>query len=250
MLAGVGRFRVNVFRQRGVIGAAIRRVLPGTASFETLGLPAAVRALADEKRGLLLVTGMTGSGKTTTTAAMLNHINMTRRCHIITIEDPIEVLHEDKMAIVDQREIGIDTADFATALKFVARQDPDVIFIGEMRDVETVQAALQAAEHRPSRRVDAAHAGRDRDREPHHRLLPAAPADAGAPDARRRAARDRFSQRLLARADGRGRVPACEILVCNGRVTDMIVNPERTTDSRSSSRRASTTGCRPSTSTC
>ncbi|HUH07575.1 MAG TPA: PilT/PilU family type 4a pilus ATPase [Egibacteraceae bacterium] len=145
-LHGVGRFRVAVFRQRGSVGMVLRRVLPGSQSFDDLGLPPVVRKLAEEHRGLALVTGPTGSGKTTTTAAMISHINATRRCHIVTLEDPIEILHSDNLAIIDQREIGVDTKDFATALRSVARQDPDVIFLGEMRDVETVTAALQAAE--------------------------------------------------------------------------------------------------------
>jgi twitching motility protein PilT len=145
-IPGVGRFRVAVFRQRGSIGIVMRRVLPGAQSFAELGLPPTVRRLAEEHRGLVLVTGPTGSGKTTTTAAMINHVNIARRCHIVTIEDPIEILHSDDLAIIDQREVGVDTADFSTALRSVARQDPDVIFIGEMRDIETVTAALQAAE--------------------------------------------------------------------------------------------------------
>ena len=114
-LPGVARFRVNAFRQRGAAGIAVRRVLPGSSGFEALGLPGVVRTLCDELRGLILVTGMTGSGKTTTTAAMINYINSSRRCHIVTIEDPIEVLHPDRLAIVDQREVGIDTADFSVA---------------------------------------------------------------------------------------------------------------------------------------
>ena len=145
-LPKVGRFRVAVFRQRGSVGLVLRRVLPGAQEFDSLGLPPAVRRLSEEHRGLVLVTGPTGSGKTTTTAAMVSHINATRRCHIVTIEDPIEVLHRDNRAIIDQREIGVDTDSFATAMRAVARQDPDVIFIGEMRDPETVLAALQAAE--------------------------------------------------------------------------------------------------------
>ena len=145
-LAGQGRFRVAIFRQRGSVGMVLRRVLSGSPSFNDLNLPPAVRKLAEEHRGLVLVTGPTGSGKTTTTAAMIGHINATRRCHIVTIEDPIEILHPDDMAVVDQREIGVDTKGFASALRSVARQDPDVIFIGEMRDTETVSAALQAAE--------------------------------------------------------------------------------------------------------
>jgi twitching motility protein PilT len=145
-VAGLGRFRVAAFRQRGSVGLVIRRVLPGSQSFSDLGLPAGVRKLAEEHRGLCLVTGPTGSGKTTTTAAMISHINATRRCHIVTVEDPIEILHRDDLAIIDQREIGLDTASFASAMRSIARQDPDVIFVGEMRDLETVGAALQAAQ--------------------------------------------------------------------------------------------------------
>jgi len=224
---GVGRFRVNVFRQRGVLGAAIRRVPTGTASFESLGLPPSVRTLAEERRGLVLVTGMTGSGKTTTTAAMVDHINMTRRCHIVSIEDPIEVVHADKMAIVDQREIGLDTADFHTALKYVARQDPDVIFIGEMRDVETVRAALQAASTghlviSTLHTLDATETvNRIIDFFPPHQQTQARLSLAGT-------LRGVISQRLMVRADGKGRIPAIEVLVSNGRVVDMIMNPDQT----------------------
>jgi twitching motility protein PilT len=226
-LDGVGRFRVNIFRQRGMVGAAIRRVLPGNASFEQLGLPPAVRALADERRGLVLVTGMTGSGKTTTTAAMLGHINMTRRCHIVTIEDPIEVLHDDRMAIVDQREVGIDTADFPTALKYVARQDPDVIFIGEMRDMETVSAALHAASTghlvlSTLHTIDATETvNRIIDFYPPYQQMQVRLSLAGT-------LRGIVSQRLLQRADGHGRVPAVEVLVANGRIAEMIINPDTT----------------------
>ncbi len=145
-LSGVGRFRVNVFHQRGSIGMTLRRVATDRASIEDLGLPSVVRRLADEPRGLILVTGTAGSGKTTTLAAMIDHINTTREGHIVTIEDPIEVLHQDKKCIVNQREIGIDTDSYADALRHVVRQDPDVILIGEMRDHETVSAALTAAE--------------------------------------------------------------------------------------------------------
>ena len=143
---GFARFRVSVFRQRGSAGLVLRRVQSGNQTLEALRLPPSVRKLAEEHRGLVLVTGPTGSGKTTTTAAMLGHINATRRCHIVTIEDPIEILHRDNLALIDQREVGVDTNDFRTAMRSVARQDPDIIFIGEMRDTETVAAALQAAE--------------------------------------------------------------------------------------------------------
>ncbi|MCA1833788.1 MAG: type IV pilus twitching motility protein PilT [Actinomycetota bacterium] len=226
-LPGVSRFRVNVFRQRGSVGVAIRRVLPGGSSFDALGLPASVRKLADEQRGLVLVTGMTGSGKTTTTAAMLNHINMTRRCHIVTIEDPIEVLHDDRMAIVDQREVGIDTSDFGTALRHVMRQDPDVIFIGEMRDLETVKAALQAAEtgHLVISTLHTLNAtetvNRIIDFFPPHQQMQARLSLAGT-------LKGTVSQRLLQREDGKGRIPAIEVLIMTGRIFDFIVNPENT----------------------
>jgi twitching motility protein PilT len=145
-LAGVGRFRVNVFHQRGSVGMTLRRVAGERASIEELGLPPVIRRLADEPRGMILVTGTAGSGKTTTLSAMIDHINRTREGHIVTVEDPIEVLHKDDKCIINQREIGIDTESYADALRHVVRQDPDVIFIGEMRDHETVAAALTAAE--------------------------------------------------------------------------------------------------------
>lgn len=145
-VSGVGRFRVNVFHQRGSVGLTLRRVSTERASIEGLGLPAVVRRLADEPRGLVLVTGTAGSGKTTTLAAMIDHINHSREGHIVTIEDPIEVLHQDDKCIINQREIGIDTESYADALRHVVRQDPDVVLIGEMRDHETVSAALTAAE--------------------------------------------------------------------------------------------------------
>ncbi len=142
----VGRFRVNAFWQQGQIGMAIRRVTVKELDIDKLGLPPVLRTLAEESRGLVLVTGTAGSGKTTTLGAMINHINSNRDGHIVTIEDPIEVLHKDKKCMINQREIGIDTRDFAEALRNVVRQDPDVVLIGEMRDHETVQAALTAAE--------------------------------------------------------------------------------------------------------
>ncbi len=145
-LPGVGRFRVNVFHQRGSVGMTLRRVTTERAGIESLGLPPVVRRLAEEPRGLVLVTGTAGSGKTTTLAAMIDHINHTREGHIVTIEDPIEVLHQDAKCIINQREIGIDTESYADALRHVVRQDPDVVLIGEMRDHETVAAALTAAE--------------------------------------------------------------------------------------------------------
>jgi twitching motility protein PilT len=145
-VAGVGRFRVNIFRQRGSVSIVFRAIPASDLTFEELNLPAAVRSLAEMPRGLCLVTGTTGSGKSTTLAAMLNQINKIRRCHIVTIEDPIEFLHADNMAIINQREIGFDTRDFTEALKHVLRQAPDVILIGEMRDIETIHTAINAAE--------------------------------------------------------------------------------------------------------
>jgi twitching motility protein PilT len=145
-LSGIGRFRVNIFRQRSTIGIVLRHISSPELSFKELNLPDVVETLAGRLRGLTLVTGMTGSGKSTTLAAMINHINEHRKCHIMTIEDPIEFLHSDKKAIVNQREVGFDTMNFRDALKHVLRQSPDVILIGEMRDLETIQTAIAASE--------------------------------------------------------------------------------------------------------
>src|SRR5579864_8342209 len=224
-VAGMGRFRVNVFRQRGSVGMVLRRVLPGTPSFETLGLPPVVRRLAEEPRGLVLVTGPTGSGKTTTIASMIDHINETQAVNIVTIEDPIEVLHTDKTAMVNQREIGTDTRDYSEALRRVLRQDPDVIFIGEMRDPETVWAALSAAEtgHLVLSTLHTTNATETVNRvvdffppfqQKQVRLSLAS------------SLRGVVSQRLLERADGKGRVPAVEVMVMTGRVFDRILDPE------------------------
>jgi twitching motility protein PilT len=229
-VSGLGRFRVNVFRQRGSVGVVFRRVLPGTPSFESLGLPSVVRRLAEEPRGMILVTGPTGSGKTTTIAAMIDHINETRAVNIVTVEDPIEVLHTDKKAIINQREIGTDTADYASAMKRVLRQDPDVIFIGEMRDPETVWAALSAAEtgHLVLSTLHTTNATETVNRivdffppfqQKQVRLTLASSLVGVA------------SQRLLERADGKGRVPATETLVMTGRIFDRIIDPEQGNES-------------------
>jgi twitching motility protein PilT len=226
-VSGLGRFRVNVFRQRGSVGMVLRRVLPGIPSFESLGLPPVVRRLAEEPRGLVLVTGPTGSGKTTTLAAMIDHINETMSKHIVTIEDPIEVLHPDKRSIVNQREIGTDTEDFHAALKRVLRQDPDVILIGEMRDPETVWAALSAAEtgHLVFATLHTMSAtetiSRIIDFFPPYQQQQVRMSLAGS-------LRGIVSQRLVQRADGRGRVPAMEVLVATGRVFDKITDPSAT----------------------
>ncbi len=226
-VSGTGRFRVNVFRQRGSVGIVMRRVLPGAPDFESLGLPPAVRKLSEEHRGLILVTGPTGSGKTTTTAAMIGNINRNRRCHIVTVEDPIEIMHRDEMAIVDQREVGVDTSDFPTALKHVARQDPDVIFIGEMRDIETVMAALQAAEtgHLVISTLHTTDA-----RETVNRIVDFFPPhqQSQARLSLANSLKGVVSQRLLPRATGEGRVAAVEVLVMTARIYEFIVDPDQT----------------------
>jgi twitching motility protein PilT len=217
---GLPRFRVNAFRQRGAISFAFRVIPARVPSFEDLGLPAGVRRLADEHRGLVLVTGATGSGKTTTLAAIVNHINQTRRQHIVTIEDPIEVLHEDFGCIVNQREIGLDTADFAQALRRALRQDPDVILIGELRDSETAQTALQAAESghlvlSTMHTVDAAETvGRLIEFFPPVKQQQIRSITAGV-------LRGVLSQRLLPAIDG-GRVVAAELMVNNARIAELI----------------------------
>jgi twitching motility protein PilT len=206
----VGRFRANVFRQRGSISMVLRRLRFGGPSFEEIGLPDSVRELADEHRGLILVTGPTGSGKTTTLAAMIEYVNRTKPVHIVTIEDPIEVLHKDNQASINQREVGNDTGDFLTALRAALRQDPDVILIGEMRDTETVRAAIAAAE--TGHRVI--------DFFPPYQQKQVRLALAGT-------LRGIVCQRLVPTTDG-GRTPALEILVNTGRIAERIVDPDKT----------------------
>ncbi len=223
---GLGRFRANVFRQRGAVGIVCRRVLPGSADFPSLGLPPAVRKLAEEQRGLVLVTGPTGSGKTTTTAAMISHINATRRCHVVTLEDPIEVMHRDDHAIIDQREVGVDTDDFATGLTAVSRQDPDVIFIGEMRDLPTVTAALQAAEtgHLVISTLHTTDA-----RETINRIVDMYPKEqqAQARLSLSNSLKGIVCQRLVPRATGEGRVAVVEVLVMTTRIYEFLMDPDQ-----------------------
>jgi twitching motility protein PilT len=224
------RFRVNAFRQRGHISFAFRVIPKNVPNFEMLNLPAGVRRLAEEHRGLVLVTGATGSGKTTTLAAMIDHMNKTRQQHIVTIEDPIEVLHSDHSCIVNQREIGLDTTDFMQALRRALRQDPDVILIGELRDAETAQTALQAAESghlvlSTLHTVDAAETlGRMIEFFPETKQQMIRSVMAGV-------LRGVISQRLLPRIDG-GRVAAVEVMVNNSRIADLIREnkPEAITD--------------------
>lgn len=223
----LGRFRVNVYRQRGSVSLVIRRVLSESPGFDELGLPSVLSKLAAEPRGLVLVTGPTGSGKTTTLAAMIDYINTNRRVNILTVEDPIEVLHSDKLGIVSQREIGVDTDDFSEALKRVLRQDPDVIMIGEMRDAETVRAALKAAETghlvlSSLHTIDATETiSRIVDFFPPYQQKQIRLLIAGT-------LRGVVSMRLLDRADGHGRVPAVEVLTMNARVFDRVVDEKNT----------------------
>ena len=227
---GLPRFRVNVFRQRGSISFAFRVIPARVPNFASLGLPPGVERLASESRGLVLVTGATGSGKTTTLAAIIDHINRTRREHVVTIEDPIEILHEDHGCVVSQREIGLDTSSFGEALRRALRQDPDVILIGELRDAETAQTALQAAESghlvlSTLHTIDAAETcGRLIEFFPPEKQLVIRSVLAGV-------LRGVVSQRLLPRAEG-GRVAAVEVMVNNARIADLIREgrPDEITD--------------------
>jgi len=227
MVEGLGRFRVNAFRQRGTVAMIFRHVRSATASFDELGLPEVVGRLALEHRGLILVTGPTGSGKTTTLAAMIDHINKHRECNIVTIEDPIEVLHDDHLASINQREIGVDAGDFPSAMRAAMRQDPDVILVGEMRDEETVAAALSAAETghlvlSTLHTIDAAETvNRIVDFFPPHQQHQIRVALAGS-------IKGSVCQRLVPTADGAGRVPALEVMVANGRIQQVILDPDLT----------------------
>ncbi len=217
---GLPRFRVNAFRQRGAISFAFRVIPNEVPTFDKLGLPAGVRRLAEEHRGLVLVTGATGSGKSTTLAAVVDHINSTRKSHVVTIEDPIEMLHPDKQSIVNQREVGLDTESFGQALRRALRQDPDTILIGELRDAETAQTALQAAESghlvlSTMHTVDAAETlGRLVEFFPEAKQQQIRSITAGV-------LRGVISQRLLPRVGG-GRVAAIEVMVTNARIGDLI----------------------------
>jgi twitching motility protein PilT len=224
------RFRVNAFRQRGATSFALRVIPKKVPRFEDLGLPEGIRALAEEHRGLVLVTGATGSGKTTTLAAMIDYINRARQSHIVTIEDPIEILHPDHQSIVNQREIGLDTENFGQALRRALRQDPDTILIGELRDAETAQTALQAAESghlvfSTLHTVDAAETiGRMIEFFPEGKQIQIRSIMAGV-------LRGVVSQRLLPRVGG-GRVAAVEVMITNARIADLIREnkPEEITD--------------------
>jgi twitching motility protein PilT len=225
-ISGVARFRVNAFRQRGTLSVVARAIPHKIRSVAELNLPPVITELSEEERGIILLTGTTGSGKSTTLAAMLDHMNRTMSKHIVTIEDPIEFLHVDKRSIINQREVGMDTLSFKRALRRVLRQDPDVILIGEMRDEETVHTALSAAETghlvlSTVHTVDAAETvNRIIDFFPPHMHQQVRAMLAGT-------LKGVISQRLVRSTDG-GRVATCEILRMTGRVRDMIMDPLQT----------------------
>jgi twitching motility protein PilT len=225
-IEGVARFRINSFRQRGAISLVCRAIPHKISTVEELSLPTVISELAEEERGIVLLTGTTGSGKSTTLAAMIDHMNEKLNRHIVTIEDPIEFVHTDKRSVINQREVGMDTASFKRALRRVLRQDPDVILVGEMRDEETVQTALSAAETghlvlSTIHTVDATESiNRMLDFFPPHQHNQARSMIAGT-------IKGVISQRLVPGADG-GRVAVCEILRMTGRVRDMIKDPEQT----------------------
>lgn len=223
----MGRFRINFYKQRGTVGVAIRAVNTVIPSFEELNLPTVLKKLADNRRGMIILTGTTGSGKSTTLAAMIDHINSTRSENILTIEDPIEYMHRNKKSIVAQREVGGDTESFVTALRHAFRQDPDVILIGEIRDLETMSIALTAADtgHLVLSTLHTLNAVETINRiisffPPHQhqqiRLLLSATLKAI------------VCQRLLPRCDAPGRVPAVEVLVNTGLVKEYVIDPSKT----------------------
>jgi len=226
-LPGLGRFRCNVFQQLGKIGLVLRVIPVQIRTVDELGLPPVLKSLAEEERGLVLVTGTTGSGKSTTLAAMIDHINRTRAAHVMTVEDPVEFLHCDNKSMVNQREVAVDTSSFAQALRSALRQDPDVILVGEMRDLETVEIGLLAAEtgHLVFSTLHTLDATETINRiivvfPPHQqkqiRLQLASVLKAV------------VSQRLMPRLDGHGRVPAVEVMVSTPFIRDCIVDRDKT----------------------
>ena len=226
-VAGLGRFRCNVFQQRGTLGFVMRIISTKVHTIADLGLPKVLETVAEEERGLILVTGTTGSGKSTTLAAMINHINNTRSAHIMTVEDPIEYLHRDHRSIVNQREVTVDTLGFAPALRAALRQDPDVILVGEMRDHETVETALSAAEtgHLVLSTLHTLDAT-----ETINRIIAVFP-----PHQQRQVRlqlasvlKAAISQRLIPKADGHGRAAAVEVMLATPFIRDCIVDKEKT----------------------
>jgi len=226
-VAGLGRFRVNVFQQRGNVGMVLRVIPTKIRTLEELFLPKVIDKICQEARGLVLVTGTTGSGKSTTLAAMIDRINSTRTDHIITIEDPIEFLHRDKKGFVNQREVEVDTSSFGAALRAALRQDPDVILVGEMRDLETIQTALLAAEtgHMVFSTLHTMDAT-----ETIQRIIAVFPPPEQKQIRMQLASTLKavVSQRLVRKSDGIGRVPACEVLVATEYIRDCVMNPDKT----------------------
>jgi twitching motility protein PilT len=226
-VAGLGRFRCNAFQQRGTIGMIFRVIPMDVAKIDELALPSVLKRIADERRGLVLVTGTTGSGKTTTLASMVDEINSTRTAHIITLEDPIEYLHRDGLSIISQREIGVDTDSFSQALRSALRQDPDVILVGEMRDFETIETALLAAEtgHLVFSTLHTLDATETINRiisvfQPHQQKQVRVQLAS--------VLRAVISQRLIPKADGKGRAPAVEVLISTAFIRDCIVDKDKT----------------------
>jgi twitching motility protein PilT len=224
---GLGRFRCNVFQQRGTIGMVLRIIPVQIKTIDELDLPPVLKKIADEERGLVLVTGTTGSGKSTTLAAMIDHINKTRQTHVMTVEDPIEFLHRDHKSIVNQREVAVDTRSFAQALRSALRQDPDVILVGEMRDFETIETGLLAAEtghlvFSTLHTLDAT--------ETINRIIAVFPPHQQKQVRLQMASvlRAVISERLLPRSDGNGRVPAVEVMIATAFIRDCIVDKEKT----------------------
>src|SRR6478736_4923935 len=226
-IPGVGRFRVNVFQQRGTVGLVLRVIPMRVKTLDELGLPPVLKRIASEERGLVLVTGTTGSGKSTTLAAMIDYINSTRSAHIMTVEDPIEYLHRDHHSIVNQREVAVDTQSFSKALRSALRQDPDVILVGEMRDLETVETALHAAEtghlvFSTLHTLDAT--------ETINRIIAVFPPHQQRQVRIQLAAvlKAAISQRLLPRADGMGRAAAVEVMTTTAFIRDCIIDKDKT----------------------
>ena len=224
---GLGRFRCNVFQQRGTVGLVLRIIPMQIKTIDELGLPQVLKKVAEEERGLVLVTGTTGSGKSTTLAAMMHHINQTRCAHVMTVEDPIEFLHRDNKSIINQREVAVDTRSFAQALRSALRQDPDVILVGEMRDFETIDTGLLAAEtghlvFSTLHTLDAT--------ETINRIIAVFPPHQQKQVRLQLASvlKAVISQRLMPTADGHGRAPAVEVMISTPFIRDCIVDKERT----------------------